>query len=87
MQRLEVSGAVRLIYRSLGVKGLRMFLLHGFHYLFRKVIKIKRGNMCFKGPQTVNPRKPGRGCHVVQSYQVLDSGCYVLQFVYQKTTQ
>jgi hypothetical protein len=23
MQRLEVSGAVRLIYRSLGVKGLR----------------------------------------------------------------
>ena len=24
MQRLEVSGAVRLIYKSLGVKGLRM---------------------------------------------------------------
>jgi len=24
MQRLEVSGAVRLIYRSLGVKGLNM---------------------------------------------------------------
>jgi len=24
MQRLEVSGAVRLIYRSLGVKGLKM---------------------------------------------------------------
>ena len=24
MQRLEVSGAVRLIYRSLGVKGLRL---------------------------------------------------------------
>ena len=24
MQRLEVSGAVRLIYRSLGVKGLRV---------------------------------------------------------------
>ena len=24
MQRLEVSGAVRLIYRSLGVKGLRI---------------------------------------------------------------
>ena len=26
MQRLEVSGAVRLIYRSLGVKGLRKLL-------------------------------------------------------------
>ena len=25
MQRLEVSGAVRLIYRSLGVKGLTIF--------------------------------------------------------------
>ena len=25
MQRLEVSGAVRLIYRSLGVKGLKTF--------------------------------------------------------------
>jgi len=25
MQRLEVSGAVRLIYRSLGVKGLMNF--------------------------------------------------------------
>jgi len=25
MQRLEVSGAVRLIYKSLGVKGLRYF--------------------------------------------------------------
>ena len=25
MQRLEVSGAVRLIYRSLGVKGLRQY--------------------------------------------------------------
>ena len=24
MQRLEVSGALRLIYKSLGVKGLRM---------------------------------------------------------------
>jgi len=24
MQRMEVSGAVRLIYRSLGVKGLRV---------------------------------------------------------------
>ena len=28
MQRLEVSGAVRLIYRSLGVKGLIFFLLY-----------------------------------------------------------
>ena len=27
MQRLEVSGAVRLIYRSLGVKGLTAYLL------------------------------------------------------------
>ena len=27
MQRLEVSGAVRLIYRSLGVKGLKIFFL------------------------------------------------------------
>jgi hypothetical protein len=37
-----------------------------------------------KGPQTVNPRKPGRGCHVVHRYQVLDAGCYVLKFIYQK---
>ena len=29
MQRLEVSGVVRLIYRSLGVKGLRQSLLNG----------------------------------------------------------
>ena len=29
MQRLEVSGVVRLIYRSLGVKGLRRSLLNG----------------------------------------------------------
>jgi len=28
MQRLEVSGAVRLIYRSLGVKGLIQYLLN-----------------------------------------------------------
>jgi len=26
MQRLEVSGVVRLIYRSLGVKGLKCFI-------------------------------------------------------------
>ena len=35
MQRLEVSGAVRLIYRSLGVKGLTLvylsFILVIFH--------------------------------------------------------
>ena len=30
MQRLEVSGAVRLIYRSLGVKGLRGLKLNTF---------------------------------------------------------
>ena len=29
MQRLEVSGAVRLIYRSLGVKGLRKIVVAG----------------------------------------------------------
>ena len=28
MRRLEVSGVVRLIYRSLGVKGLRMHMDH-----------------------------------------------------------
>ena len=33
MQRLEVSGAVRLIYRSLGVKGLNMFAV-------KKVVKL-----------------------------------------------
>jgi hypothetical protein len=27
MQRLEVTGAVRLVYRSLGVKGLRTIIL------------------------------------------------------------
>ena len=31
MQRLEVSGAVRLIYRSLGVKGL---ILHIYIYIY-----------------------------------------------------
>jgi len=33
MQRLEVSGVVRLIYRSLGVKGLinGKFLANGMH--------------------------------------------------------
>ena len=35
MQRLEVSGAVRLIYRSLGVKGL-IVLCNGSLYFFRE---------------------------------------------------
>ena len=38
MQRLEVSGAVRLIYRSLGVKGLRILkcdVVMGFRRAFR----------------------------------------------------
>jgi hypothetical protein len=30
MQRLEVSGAVRLIYKSLGVKGLKLESHDGF---------------------------------------------------------
>ena len=35
MQRLEVSGAVRLIYRSLGVKGLieNIIRLEEFNYI------------------------------------------------------
>jgi len=32
MQRLEVSGAVRLIYKSLGVKGLRYLYFMGYHF-------------------------------------------------------
>jgi hypothetical protein len=34
MQRLEVSGAVRLIYRSLGVKGLRRQTLYSLEPCF-----------------------------------------------------
>ena len=35
MQRLEVSGVVRLIYRSLGVKGLMLpFLVHKIFTLY-----------------------------------------------------
>jgi hypothetical protein len=32
MQRLEVIGAARLIYRSLGVKGLTIDMIKGFEY-------------------------------------------------------
>jgi len=35
MQRLEVSGAVRLIYRSLGVKGLILLVSVIFMFLWR----------------------------------------------------
>jgi len=34
MQRLEVSGAVRLIYRSLGVKGLIMLKMKNISDIF-----------------------------------------------------
>ena len=35
MQRLEVSGAVRLIYRSLGFKGISLWgYTYGRHYLY-----------------------------------------------------
>ena len=37
MQRLEVSGVVRLIYRSLGVKGLMTILNN---YMFRPLLYI-----------------------------------------------
>ena len=39
MQRLEVSGVVRLIYRSLGVKGLMTIL---DNYMFRPLLAIFR---------------------------------------------
>ena len=42
MERLEVSGAVRLIYRSLGVKGL-------FTFYIQDVLKLKKNNSGAKG--------------------------------------
>ena len=38
MQRSEVSGAVRLIYRSLGVKGLKKNVAHYFWYDLRTLL-------------------------------------------------
>jgi len=36
MQRLEVSGAVRFIYRSLDVKGLKYLLTLGYMFRFTR---------------------------------------------------
>jgi len=47
MQRLEVSGAVRLIHKSLGVKGLRQ--------KFPKIIEAKMKEGIFHGPQITQP--------------------------------
>ena len=48
MQRLEVSGAARLIYRSLGVKGLRASSSVFKYFLLRKwnddIVLTKNGN-------------------------------------------
>ena len=38
MQRLEVSGAVRLMYKSLGVKGLILGVLYRFFYMSNYVL-------------------------------------------------
>jgi len=57
-------------------------------YIVWQVVKtptiISNNPVYFKGPQTANPRKPGRQCYVVHNYQLLDSGCHILKFVYQK---
>ena len=70
MQRLEVSGAVRLIYRSLGVKGLKRFTsepeekVSQRHGLDRKIIlkqwRTKGGFGVFKHPAPPKFRRPSK---------------------------
>ena len=45
MQRLEVSGAVRLIYKLLGVKGLNLLVDGPFSLVDKPRITIRRGEV------------------------------------------
>ena len=67
MQRLEVSGAVRLIYRSLGVKGLMQYTnyelllmqfspssCHFFTTTCKTVLNILYSNTVFPSQSTTN---------------------------------
>ena len=49
MQRLEVSGAVRLIYKSLGVKGL-IFVSNQLDAQFFSYIYLLQFSTCFEQP-------------------------------------
>ena len=90
MQRLEVSGAVRLIYKALAVKGLnsavhcpRWFLSHGFAEAAEHAVGVRADSSAVKMcTQAVMPNAQSKFCNCLSSRPVWYFGFFLASMVY-----